>query len=53
MFKSWVKDLTEYVSRIPSGVPAHKREVGTDSYREYVQKLTPMEKVKSFINIPN
>ena len=50
MFKSWVKDLTEYVSRIPSGVPAHKREVGTDSYREYVQKLTPMEKVKSFIN---
>ena len=50
MFKSWVKDLTEYVSRIPSGVPAHKREVGTDSYREYVQRLTPMEKVKSFIN---
>ena len=50
MFKSWIKDLTEYVSRIPSGVPAHKREVGTDSYREYVQKLTPMEKVKSFIN---
>ena len=32
------------------GVPAHKREVGTDSYREYVQRLTPMEKVKSFIN---
>ena len=50
MFKSWIKDLTEYVSRIPSGVPAHKREVGTDSYREYVQRLTPMEKVKSFIN---
>jgi hypothetical protein len=50
MFKSWIKDLTEYVSRFPSGVPAHKREVGTDSYREYVQKLTPMEKVKSFIN---
>jgi hypothetical protein len=50
MFKSWIRDLTEYVSRIPSGVPAHKREVGTDSYREYVQKLTPLEKVKSFIN---
>ena len=50
MFKSWIKDLTEYVSRIPSGVPAHKREVDTDSYREYVQRLTPMEKVKSFIN---
>jgi hypothetical protein len=50
MFKSWIKDLTEYVSRIPSGVPASKRGVGTDSYREYVQKLTPLEKVKSFIN---
>jgi hypothetical protein len=50
MFKSWIRDLTEYVSRIPSGVPANKREVGTDSYREYVQRLTPLEKVKSFIN---
>lgn len=50
MFKSWIKDLTEYVSRIPSGVPASKREIGTDSYREYVQTLTPLEKVKSFIN---
>jgi hypothetical protein len=50
MFKSWIRDLTEYVSRIPSGVPASKREIGTDSYREYVQKLTPLEKVKSFIN---
>lgn len=50
MFKSWIRDLTEYVSRIPSGVPANKREIGTDSYREYVQKLTPREKVRSFIN---
>jgi nicotinamide mononucleotide adenylyltransferase len=50
MFKSWIKDLTEYVSRIPSGVPASKREIGTDSYREYVQSLTPLEKVRSFIN---
>ena len=50
MFKSWIRDLTEYVSRIPSGVPASKREIGTDSYRGYVQKLTPLEKVKSFIN---
>ena len=50
MFKSWIRDLTEYVSRIPSGVPASKREIGTDSYREYVQTLTPLEKVKSFIN---
>jgi len=50
MFKSWIRDLTEYVSRIPSGVPASKREIGTDSYREYVQSLSPLEKVRSFIN---
>ena len=51
MFKSWIKDLSEYVSRIPiSGVPAQRRGVGSDSYREYVQALTPLEKVKSFIN---
>jgi hypothetical protein len=50
MFKSWIRDLTEYVSRIPSAVPASKRGIGTDSYREYVQTLTPLEKVKSFIN---
>ena len=51
MFKSWIKDLSEYVSSLPiSGVPAQRRGVGTDSYREYVQALTPLEKVKSFIN---
>lgn len=38
LFKSWIKDLTEV------------HEIGTDSYREYVQKLTPREKVQSFIN---
>jgi len=48
MFKSWINDITE--TRVPSGVVASKREVGTDSYREYVQALTPFEKVKSFIN---
>ena len=51
MFKSWIKDLSEYVTKRPvSGVPASMRGVGTDSYREYVQQLTPLEKVKSFIN---
>ena len=51
MFKPWIKDLSEYVTRRPvSGVPASKRGVGTDSYRAYVQQLTPLEKVKSFIN---
>jgi len=50
MFKSWIQDLNEYVKRPISGVVASKREVGTDSYREYVQQLTPEEKVRSFIN---
>ena len=48
MFKSWISDLSE--AKVISGVVSSKREVGTDSYREYVQQLTPMEKVRSFIN---
>ena len=48
MFKSWISDIMEATA--PSGVVASKREVGTDSYREYVQALTPMEKIRSFIN---
>ena len=48
MFKSWINDIME--AKVPSGVVAAKREIGTDSYREYVQALTPAEKVSSFIN---
>ena len=48
MYKSWISDITE--AKAPSGVVASKREVGTDSYREYVQALTPAEKIRSFIN---
>ena len=48
MFKSWINDIME--AKVPSGVVASKREVGTDSYREYVQGLTPAEKIRSFIN---
>ena len=48
MYKSWISDITE--AKAPSGVVASKREIGTDSYREYVQALTPMEKIRSFIN---
>ena len=48
MFKSWISDIMEKTAL--SGVVSSKREVGTDSYREYVQALTPMEKIKSFIN---
>ena len=39
MFKSWIKDINEV------------HEVGTDSYRSYVQRMTPFEKVKSFTRI--
>jgi hypothetical protein len=49
MFKSWIKDVTENF-RDKCGVPADKRLVGTDSYREYVQSMTPLEKIKSFLN---
>ena len=38
LFKSWTRDLNEV------------HEIGTDSYREYVQRLTPRQKVQSFIN---
>lgn len=52
MFKSWIKDVMDIVEKVTnvSGVPAHKREVGTDSYREYVQRLSAKEKIRSFIN---
>jgi hypothetical protein len=39
MFKSWIKDIIEV------------HEVGTDSYRSHVQRMTPFEKVKSFTKI--
>jgi phosphopantetheine adenylyltransferase len=49
MFKSWIRDITEtFTDR--AGVPASQRGVGTDSYRKYVEKLTPNDKVKSLIN---
>ena len=55
MFKSWIKDLTEAV--IPAhitgiyGVSADKREVGTDSQREYAQSMVPgQERIRNFIN---
>tara|TARA_B100001094_G_scaffold331229_1_gene398861 strand:+ start:2867 stop:3979 length:1113 start_codon:yes stop_codon:yes gene_type:complete len=38
LFKSWIKDVNEV------------HEIGTDSYREYVQGMSPREKVQSFIN---
>jgi len=37
MFKSWLKDVREV------------HEIGTDEYREYVQSVTPGEKVRNFL----
>lgn len=50
MFKSWIKDVIEWTEI--SGVPANQREVGTDSYREYVMNLTGTKKITNF-NIKN
>jgi hypothetical protein len=50
MFKSWIKDISEVFTNV-SGVPADQRLVGTDSYREYVRRLTPpKEAILNFIN---
>lgn len=40
MFKSWLKDLTE-----------NPHEIGTDEYREYLQRLTPGQEVKSYTGV--
>ena len=47
MFKSWIKDLTEWTG--VSGVPADQRLVGTDSYREYVMRMSNTKNIKNFI----
>jgi len=52
MFKSWIRDVMEAVVNYPgpSGVPANQREVGTDSHREYVMRMTGTTGIKNFIN---
>jgi hypothetical protein len=52
MFKSWLKDITEAVVNYPgpSGVPASQREVGTNSHREYVSRMTGVNDIRNFIN---
>ena len=49
MFKSWIKDITEKFTEV-SGVPASQREVGTDSHRQYVQRLAHSPIILNFIN---
>tara|TARA_B100000287_G_scaffold70396_1_gene61841 strand:+ start:40 stop:1296 length:1257 start_codon:yes stop_codon:yes gene_type:complete len=49
MFKSWIKDVNE--AKISHGVPASQREIGTDAYLKYAQKMTPGSAWgKQFIN---
>ena len=52
MFKSWIRDVMEAVQNYPgpSGVPANKREIGTDAHREYVMRMTGTVGIKNFIN---
>ena len=52
MFKSWLKDITEAVVNYPgpSGVPANQREVGTNTHREYVSRMTGVNDIRNFIN---
>lgn len=44
-----LKSESKYFTDV-SGVTADKREVGTDSHREYAMKLTYLNKIKNFIN---
>jgi len=55
MFKSWIHDVTEAVKPASKtgryGVPAHEREVGTDSLRQYAQSMVAgQETIRNFIN---
>lgn len=47
MFKSWIKDITEWTD--VSGVPADQRLVGTDALRKYAMRLTGTKKIHNFL----
>ena len=38
MFKAWITNIAEV------------HEIGTDEYRKYLQKITPNQPVRDFIN---
>ena len=52
MFKSWIRDVMEAVVNYPgpSGVIGSQREVGTDSNRDYVMRMTGTTAIRNFIN---
>ena len=46
MFKPWIKDVVEWTNI--SGVPANKREVGTDALRKYVMSVSDTKSIDNF-----
>ena len=51
MFKSWIRDVMEAVQTIQDHqVFLNEREVGTDSHRNYVMRMTGTTDIKNFIN---
>lgn len=54
MFKTWTHDIAAKDLKSQAVVTTPKeREIGTDSLRAFLQKITPGEKVQSFINKNN
>ena len=52
MFKSWIRDVMEAVVNYsgPSGIPSDQRLIGSDSHREYAQRMTGTTAIRNFIN---
>ena len=48
MFKTWTQDVS-YPGQSAESTPK-EREVGTDSLRSFLQRLTPGQKEESYIN---
>ena len=54
MFKTWTQDVSSAdLKPQPAKSTAKEREVGTDSLRAFLQRITPGEKVQSSINKNN
>jgi hypothetical protein len=51
MFKTWTQDVSPADLKPQPAISTPKeREVGTDSLRSFLQRITPGEKEQSFIN---
>lgn len=51
MFKSWITDIREWTNI--SGVPANQREIGTNSLRNYVMRLTGTKVIQNYLEKRN